>query len=56
MGVADVVSAMSEYRPYRDKFSIDEIISLLNKEKGRKFDPEIVDICINIIKDDTFNL
>jgi len=56
MAVADVVSAMSEYRPYRDMFSIADIISFIRQQRGKKFEPEIVDICIEIIQDDSFIL
>lgn len=56
MAVADVVAAMSEYRPYRDMFSIAGIVSLLKKESGKKFEPEIIGICINIIQDESYNL
>jgi len=56
MAVADVVAAMSEYRPYRDMFSIATIISVITQEKGKKFEPEIVDVCIKVIQDNSFNL
>ena len=56
MAVADVVAAMSEYRPYRDMFSITDIISFIKQQSGKKFEPEIVDFCIDVIQDDSFNL
>jgi len=56
MAVSDVVAAMSEYRPYRDMFSLAEIINLIKQESGKKFEPEIVDICIEVIQDKSFKL
>ncbi|NOQ76598.1 MAG: response regulator [Methylococcaceae bacterium] len=56
MAVADVVAAMSEYRPYRDIFSISDIIAFIKQESGKKFEPNIVETCINIIASDTYNL
>ncbi len=56
MAIADEVAAMSECRPYRDKFSIDEIINTIKQESGKKFEPDIVTICIKVIQDDKFDL
>jgi len=56
MAVADVVAAMSEYRPYRTMFSLDDIISLIKSESGKKFEPKIVDICIKVLQGTSFQL
>ncbi len=48
--VADVVTAMSEYRPHRPALSTTEIIDYIKQQKGKKFDPQIVDICIDLIE------
>jgi len=56
VAVADVVAAMSEYRPYRDILPRDVIIATLKKERGIKFEPEIVDICLEVLQDDLFDL
>ncbi len=50
VAVADVVSAMSEYRPYRDAISIEEIIRFISKHRGVKFDAEVVDACTALLK------
>ncbi len=55
--VADVVTAMSEDRPHRQAISIDVIIDYITQEKGKKFAPEVVDICIDLInKGNDFNI
>jgi len=56
MAVANVVAAMSDYRPYRPMFSLDEIIDFIQQQRGKKFAPEIVDICIHILQSGQFNL
>jgi len=56
MAVADVVAAMSEYRPYRTMFSLDDIISLIKSESGKKFEPRIVDVCIKVLQSTSFQL
>ena len=39
---------MSE-RPYRPSMSIEQIIEELKREKGKQFDPEVVDAAINLL-------
>jgi putative nucleotidyltransferase with HDIG domain len=52
LAVADVVEAMSSHRPYRSSFSLEEIIYELNLNKNIKYDPVIVEACIEIISGD----
>jgi len=56
MAIADVIVALSENRPYRDKFPKNEIISIIKQESSKKFEPEIVDICIKLLENNTFEL
>jgi PAS domain S-box-containing protein/putative nucleotidyltransferase with HDIG domain len=50
LSVADVVEAMSSRRPYRDAFSTEVTLSEIIKHKGKLFDPEVVDICVNLFE------
>ncbi len=52
----DVVAAMSEYRPYRDVFTLEEIIQFIKDTSGKKFEPEIVEICIKLLQGTSFQL
>jgi len=54
IGVADVVGAMSYWRPYRPAFGIDEILEEISKNKGILYDPEVVDICLKLFKEKGF--
>ncbi len=44
LAVADSYDAMTSNRPYRRQLSEERALSILEEEKGRQFDPEIVDV------------
>jgi response regulator RpfG family c-di-GMP phosphodiesterase len=48
IGVADAFDAMTSKRPYRSSLSIKEALTELQKEAGKQFDPELVDIFISL--------
>ncbi|MFW6120421.1 MAG: HD domain-containing phosphohydrolase [Petrotogales bacterium] len=54
LGVADVVEAMSSHRPYRPSLGIDAALEEIEKNKGKLYDPEVVDACIELFKEDGF--
>lgn len=49
ISVADSFDAMVSDRPYRKAMPFEKALKILEKEKGRQFDPNIVDIFLNII-------
>ena len=54
INVADVVEAMSSHRPYREALGVDVAIAEIIKNKGMLYDPEIVDVCVNLFKEKGF--
>ena len=54
LGVADVVEAMSSYRPYRPALGIDAALEEISINSGVKYDPDIVKACINLFKKKKF--
>lgn len=50
LAVADAYEAMTAARPYRKPRSHEEIINELIENKGKQFDPKIVDIFLKILK------
>jgi len=48
LAVADVVEAMSSLRPYRPALGIDKALEEISKNKGRLYDLQVVDICLNL--------
>ncbi|MFW6267113.1 MAG: HD domain-containing phosphohydrolase [Halanaerobium sp.] len=52
LAAADSITAMLSERPYRKAFSKKEALQILIENKGSKYDPEIVEICYEIFKND----
>ncbi|MCK4245931.1 diguanylate cyclase, partial [Candidatus Bipolaricaulota bacterium] len=48
LAVADVVEAMSSRRSYRPALGIDKALEEIRRNKGRLFDPQVVDTCLNL--------
>jgi HD-GYP domain-containing protein (c-di-GMP phosphodiesterase class II) len=53
--VADSYDAMNTNRVYRNRLSKEEIISEIETNKGKQFDPEIADIFLELIKNGKVN-
>jgi PAS domain S-box-containing protein/putative nucleotidyltransferase with HDIG domain len=49
LAVADVVEAMSSHRPYRPAHSLDTTLEEISKNKGRLYEPDVVDSCIWLV-------
>lgn len=52
LAIADSLSAMMSKRPYRKGLSFEEIIEELRKNSGTQFDPELINMCLNLIKEE----
>jgi len=48
--IADAIESMLSNCPYRKAMQLNEIKEELIKEKGKQFDPELVDIALNILE------
>jgi PAS domain S-box-containing protein/putative nucleotidyltransferase with HDIG domain len=51
--VVDVWDALSSDRPYRRKMHHKEVLEYLRKESGHLFDPQIVDVFLSLISDES---
>jgi len=49
--IADVFDALTSKRPYKQSWSIQDAILLLMKEKGKHFDPKLVDLFIESMEE-----
>ncbi|MCE5313093.1 MAG: HD domain-containing protein [Nitrospiraceae bacterium] len=49
VAVADAYDAMTTDRPYRSKIPHEEAYKILSEEKGKAFDPEIIDTFLSIL-------
>ncbi len=51
VAVADVFDALSTERSYKKAWRLEDIVSEIKKERGKHFDPVLVDIVLNNIND-----
>ncbi|MBK9159987.1 MAG: PAS domain S-box protein [Nitrosomonadales bacterium] len=52
--VADVVEAMSSHRPYRPGLGTEAALGEIERNKGRLYDPSVVDACIKLFREGGF--
>jgi len=50
LAVADVVEAMVSHRPYRPALGVDKALEEISENKGKLYDPEVVDTCLELFK------
>jgi len=43
-GLADVFDALTSRRPYKEPYPIEEACEIIKKERGKHFDPDVVDV------------
>lgn len=48
VALADVFDALTSERPYKKAWTVDDALDLINKEKGRHFDPRLADYFIKL--------
>ena len=54
IAIADSYDAMSSNRAYREALSKEEVIEELTNGKGTQFDPEILDVFLEMLEEDIF--
>jgi len=54
LAVADVVEAMASHRPYRPALGVDKALEELSNGKGKLYDPDVVDTCIELLNSGKF--
>jgi putative nucleotidyltransferase with HDIG domain len=54
LAVADVVEAMSSHRPYRQALGIEAALDEISTNRGILYDPEVVDVCVKLFTEKTF--
>lgn len=43
VGLADVFDALASKRPYKDAMPIEQVLDIIRQERGKHFDPQVVD-------------
>ena len=54
LAVADVVEAMASHRPYRPAMGIDKALEKISQNRGKLYDPDVVDACLELFKSGRF--
>ncbi|MFU8770761.1 MAG: HD-GYP domain-containing protein, partial [Desulfotignum sp.] len=49
--IADVFDALTSERPYKKAFSLEKAFDIMAEERGKSFDPEILDAFFSIKKE-----
>ncbi|MCX6559608.1 MAG: response regulator [Candidatus Aminicenantes bacterium] len=52
--VADIVEAMSSHRPYRPARGVEAALEEVSRGRGRQYDPDVVDACLALFRQDGF--
>ena len=48
--VADVYDALTQKRPYKSAWPVEDAVAEIDRQRGRQFDPEVVDAFLRIIE------
>lgn len=51
VAIADVFDALTTERPYKNAWSIEKAVEFLTEQKGKHFEPRLVDLFIGILSD-----
>lgn len=54
IAVADVVEAMTSFRPYRPSLGIEAAVDEIRKNRGKLYDQDVVDCCIRVLEKSNF--
>lgn len=54
LAVADVVESMCSHRPYRPKPGVKKALAELTDNRGKLYDPDVVDACVRVFGDRGF--
>jgi putative two-component system response regulator len=52
VAVADVFDALTHARPYKHAWPIDQAVAEIVRQRGRHFDPRIVDAFLDLLQDE----
>jgi putative two-component system response regulator len=50
VSVADVFDALTQQRPYKPAWPVSDAIAEIDRQRGRQFDPDVVDAFIRVIE------
>lgn len=54
IAVADVVEAMTSFRPYRPALGVEAAVAEIRENRTKLYDPEVVDSCVRVLEKSSF--
>ncbi len=51
VALADVFDALTSERPYKPAFDVDHAVTVMRAERGRHFDPDLLDLFLTLVDD-----
>jgi putative two-component system response regulator len=51
VALADVFDALTSERPYKPAFDVDHAVAMMREERGRHFDPDLLDLFLTLVDD-----
>lgn len=54
LAVADIVEAMSSHRPYRPGLGLESALAEIERNRGRYYDEQAVDVCLALFRENRF--
>lgn len=55
LAVADTVEAITSHRPYRPAQGIDKALEEISRNKGKLYDPDVVNACLKLFSQQKFS-
>ena len=56
LAMADVVEAMCSHRPYRPSLGIEKALAEVESNRGKLYDPQVVDACLRLFREKDYAL
>jgi PAS domain S-box-containing protein len=56
LAVADLVEAMASHRPYRPALGIESALAEIVQNRGKLYDPDVVDACLRLFREKNYSL
>jgi HD-GYP domain-containing protein (c-di-GMP phosphodiesterase class II) len=55
LAVADVFETIASHRPYRPALGLQPAIDEIRTNRGKLYDPQVVDVCLTLVEKGEFN-
>ena len=56
IGIADILEAIASHRPYRPSLGVEPALQEIEKGRGTKYDPQVVDACLRMFLEQGYQM